>query len=70
MLRIISILILFLNPAYSHDLSSEYSELKDQISYELMANNHKKNKLGKKKKRKQKKVKKSKKIGLNINILS
>jgi len=43
MLRIISVLFLFLNPAYSHDLNSEYSEFKDQISYELMANNHKKN---------------------------
>ena len=42
MLRIIFILFLFLNPAYSHDLSSEYSEFQNQISYELMANNTKK----------------------------
>ena len=49
MLRIIFILFLFLNPAYSHDLSSEYSEFQNQISYELMASSHK-NKKNKKKK--------------------
>ena len=58
MLRIISILFLFLNPVYSHDLSSEYSEFKNQISYELMADNHKKNKKNKGKKKSQKKIKK------------
>ena len=61
MIRIISILILFLNPAYSHDLSSKYFEFKDQISYELMANSHKKNKSGKKKDKEAKKSKKKQK---------
>ena len=50
MLRIICIFfIAFFNPVYSHDLSSEYSEFQNQISYELMANSHKKNKKNKKK---------------------
>ena len=58
MLKIICILfIAFCNPVYSHDLSSEYSEFQNQISYELMASSHK-NKKNKKKKFSKKKIKK------------
>ena len=51
MLKIIFILFLFLNPAYSHDLSLEYSEFQNQISYKLIASNHKKNKKDREKKK-------------------
>ena len=61
MLKVIFILLLFLNPAYSHELSSEYSEFKNEVSYELMADNHKKNKSGKKKNKGEKRSKKKQK---------
>jgi hypothetical protein len=52
MLKIIVILlILFFNPAYSHDLDFEYSEFQNQISYKLIASSHKKNKKDREKKR-------------------
>ena len=61
MLKVIFFLFLFLNPTYSHELSSEYSEFKNEVSYELMANNHKKNKSGKKKNKEEKRSKKKQK---------
>ena len=52
MLKIICILfIVFFNSAYSHDLDLEYSEFQNQISYKLIASNHKKNKKDREKKR-------------------
>tara|TARA_Y100000389_G_scaffold17567_1_gene15337 strand:- start:13 stop:1095 length:1083 start_codon:yes stop_codon:yes gene_type:complete len=59
MLKIIIILlILFFNPAHSHDLDIEYSEFQNQISYKLMASSHKKNKKDREKKKSLKKIKK------------
>ena len=62
MLKIFLLLILLIiNPVFSHDIDSEYSEYEDQVSNQLMASNHKKNKKNKSKKDKDKKDKKSKK---------
>ena len=59
MLKIIIILlILFFNPAHSHDLDIKYSEFQNQISYKLMASSHKKNKKDREKKKEFKKNKK------------
>ena len=57
MLKIICILfIVSFNSAYSHDLDLEYSEFQNQISYKLIANNHKKNKEKKKESENHKKM--------------
>ena len=59
MLKIICILfIVSFNSAYSHDLDLEYSEFQNQISYKLIASNHKKNKKDREKKKSQKTIKK------------